>query len=264
MSADIADTGVADGDLRQFVDRLLRLHEEKDGIGEDIKDVYAKLKGRGFDKTAMGALISHIRRVAKNPEAEQEKSALFDLYFEAWQRSSHTHAPAGTRATSVPAARATETARIEPAPVSPGPAETSVSQERGTRAPGEVHGRECAPTSPTHSPDAASELPGPGVAPTAASVEQPSDAGTPTEEASHEVATPAHGAGEGQHAPEDPAPVQPRRSPADRPLAPLREGGITFRNFIEAYGWPPEEVQARYQGFAGEPSPISAAVLRAA
>jgi uncharacterized protein (UPF0335 family) len=48
MAADVAESGVAAEELKQFVERIERLEEEKAGIAGDIKDVFAELKGRGF------------------------------------------------------------------------------------------------------------------------------------------------------------------------------------------------------------------------
>ena len=48
MTADIAATGVAAGELKQFVERIERLEEEKKALSDDIRDVYAELKGRGL------------------------------------------------------------------------------------------------------------------------------------------------------------------------------------------------------------------------
>ena len=44
--------GVAADELKQFVERLERLEEEKAGLLGDIKEVFAELKGRGFDAKA--------------------------------------------------------------------------------------------------------------------------------------------------------------------------------------------------------------------
>lgn len=40
--------GVAAGELRQFIERIERLEEEKKALADDIKDVMAELKGRGY------------------------------------------------------------------------------------------------------------------------------------------------------------------------------------------------------------------------
>lgn len=93
---------VAAGQLRAFVDRILRLREEQDTIGDDVKEVYAELKGVGFDRTAVGALVTELRRKAKDGEqAMQERDAILDLYRTAYEaaapKPSHTHAYARTR-----------------------------------------------------------------------------------------------------------------------------------------------------------------------
>ena len=72
--------GVAADELRQFIERIERLEEEKAGISGDIKDVFAQLKGRGFDSKA----IRQILRIRKQDHAErQEAEAILDLYMQA-------------------------------------------------------------------------------------------------------------------------------------------------------------------------------------
>jgi uncharacterized protein (UPF0335 family) len=39
---------VAAAELRQFIERIERLEEEKAAIGSDIKDVMGEAKGRGY------------------------------------------------------------------------------------------------------------------------------------------------------------------------------------------------------------------------
>lgn len=50
MSMESAESqgGVAAGELRQFIERIERLEEEKKALQDDIKDVMAELKGRGY------------------------------------------------------------------------------------------------------------------------------------------------------------------------------------------------------------------------
>ncbi len=80
MVADIADSGVAADELRQFVERIERLEEEKAGIASDIKDVYAELKGRGFDTKAVRQIV----RLRKQDHTErQEQEAVLELYMQA-------------------------------------------------------------------------------------------------------------------------------------------------------------------------------------
>jgi uncharacterized protein (UPF0335 family) len=80
MAADIADSGVAADELRQFVERIERLEEDKAGIASDIKDVYAELKGRGYDSKA----VRNIVQLRKKDHAErQEQEAVLELYMQA-------------------------------------------------------------------------------------------------------------------------------------------------------------------------------------
>lgn len=80
MAADVAETGVAAEELKQFIERIERLHEERDGIAGDIKDVYAEAKGRGFDTKAMRTIM----RIRKKDHAErQEEEVILELYMQA-------------------------------------------------------------------------------------------------------------------------------------------------------------------------------------
>jgi uncharacterized protein (UPF0335 family) len=77
----MAETGgVAAGQLRSFVERIERLEEEKKGIADDIRDVFAEAKGNGYDTKVMRQVI----RLRKKDAAErQEEEALLDLYMHA-------------------------------------------------------------------------------------------------------------------------------------------------------------------------------------
>jgi uncharacterized protein (UPF0335 family) len=48
MPSEIDTSSVAADELKQFIERIERLEEEKAGIAGDIKEVFAELKGRGF------------------------------------------------------------------------------------------------------------------------------------------------------------------------------------------------------------------------
>ncbi|MFZ1679896.1 MAG: DUF2312 domain-containing protein [Rhizobiaceae bacterium] len=68
---------VAAGQLRAFIERIERLEEDKKTIADDIKEVYAEMKGTGFDIKAVRTLI----RLRKKDQAErQEEEAILDLY----------------------------------------------------------------------------------------------------------------------------------------------------------------------------------------
>jgi uncharacterized protein (UPF0335 family) len=68
---------VAAGELRQLIERIERLEEEKAALADDVKEVMAEAKGRGFDTKAIRTLI----RLRKKDQAErQEEEAILDLY----------------------------------------------------------------------------------------------------------------------------------------------------------------------------------------
>jgi uncharacterized protein (UPF0335 family) len=68
---------VAAGQLRAFIERIERLEEEKKTIADDIKEVYAELKGTGFDTKAVRTIV----RLRKKDQAErQEEESILDLY----------------------------------------------------------------------------------------------------------------------------------------------------------------------------------------
>lgn len=67
-------------ELRQFIERIEQLEAEKKDIAEQIKEVYAESKGRGYDNTALKAIIS-IRRKDKDQVAEEE--AVLEIYMSA-------------------------------------------------------------------------------------------------------------------------------------------------------------------------------------
>tara|TARA_R110002111_G_scaffold64884_7_gene106550 strand:- start:153 stop:422 length:270 start_codon:yes stop_codon:yes gene_type:complete len=63
--------------LRQTVDKIERLEEEKKEVAEQIKEVYAESKAFGFDVKALRAVI-RIRKIEKADREEQEM--MLELY----------------------------------------------------------------------------------------------------------------------------------------------------------------------------------------
>lgn len=74
--SEILPTGL----LRDFVDRLERLEEEKKTISDDIKEVYAELKGSGFNSKAVRTII---RLRKKEDHERQDEEAIVQLYKDA-------------------------------------------------------------------------------------------------------------------------------------------------------------------------------------
>lgn len=73
---DVTGTAAA-GQLRQFVERLERLYEERKGLADDIRDVYAEAKANGYDKKALRQII---RLRDMEPHTRQEWDALIETY----------------------------------------------------------------------------------------------------------------------------------------------------------------------------------------
>ena len=64
-------------ELRQFVERIEHLEAEKKDISEQIKEVMAELKGRGFDTKAVRKIIA-LRKRDADDVAEEE--AVLEMY----------------------------------------------------------------------------------------------------------------------------------------------------------------------------------------
>ncbi len=63
--------GVSSEDLKQFVERIERLEEEKVSIADDIKSVYHESKSKGFDPKIIREVI-RMRKLGKEERDEQE------------------------------------------------------------------------------------------------------------------------------------------------------------------------------------------------
>jgi uncharacterized protein (UPF0335 family) len=63
--------------LRLLIERVERLEEEKKGISDDIKDVYAEAKAVGYDTKIMKQIVK-LRK--KTRDARMEEEALLDTY----------------------------------------------------------------------------------------------------------------------------------------------------------------------------------------
>jgi uncharacterized protein (UPF0335 family) len=68
---------IAADQLRLFIERIERLEEEKKGIADDIKDVYAESKSNGYDTKTMRTIV-RLRKMETNDR--QEADALLETY----------------------------------------------------------------------------------------------------------------------------------------------------------------------------------------
>ena len=78
QEAETRDVGGVAGDrLRSFIERIERLEEEKTALADDIKEIYAELKGVGYDAKTVRKIVS-LRK--KDAEKRREEDELLDLY----------------------------------------------------------------------------------------------------------------------------------------------------------------------------------------
>lgn len=69
--------GLSAEHLKQFIERIERLEEEKKTIAEDIKEVFAEAKGTGFDAATMREIL----KIRKKDQADLEEAEyLLDTY----------------------------------------------------------------------------------------------------------------------------------------------------------------------------------------
>ena len=66
-----------DDRLRLLIERVERLEEEKKGIQDDIKDVYAEAKAVGYDAKIMRQIV-RLRKM--KPDDRKEMEAILDVY----------------------------------------------------------------------------------------------------------------------------------------------------------------------------------------
>jgi len=73
----MAEGNVAADQLRLFIERIERLEEEKKGIADDVRDVYAEAKSNGYDTKTMRKIVA-LRKMETH--VRQEADALLDTY----------------------------------------------------------------------------------------------------------------------------------------------------------------------------------------
>lgn len=68
---------IAADELRLLIERIERLEEEKKAMADDIRDVYAEGKARGYDAKAMRQIV-RLRKMETH--VRQEAEAILDTY----------------------------------------------------------------------------------------------------------------------------------------------------------------------------------------
>lgn len=71
------EPSVAAEQLRLFIERIERLEEEKKGMSDDVRDVYAEAKANGYDTKTMRGIV-RLRKMETH--ARQEADALMETY----------------------------------------------------------------------------------------------------------------------------------------------------------------------------------------
>ena len=77
MEWELAEGNGAADELRLLIERIERLEEEKKAIADDVRDVYAEAKARGYDPKTMRTVV-RLRRMENHARAEAE--ALLETY----------------------------------------------------------------------------------------------------------------------------------------------------------------------------------------
>ncbi len=73
----MAEGSIAADELRLLIERIERLEEEKKAMADDIRDVYAEAKARGYDPKTMRTVV-RLRKM--ETQARQEAEAILDTY----------------------------------------------------------------------------------------------------------------------------------------------------------------------------------------
>jgi len=73
----MSEGNVAADQLRLFIERIERLEEEKKGVADDIRDVYAESKSMGYDPKIMRQIV-RLRKMEAHDRQEME--AILETY----------------------------------------------------------------------------------------------------------------------------------------------------------------------------------------
>ena len=72
--------GIVGKKLKAYLDRIMKLEEEKSGLTKDVNEVYAEAKGNGFDTKAMRAVL---KKMKMEEHDRKELDEIVDLYSQA-------------------------------------------------------------------------------------------------------------------------------------------------------------------------------------
>lgn len=69
--------GIAGENLRRYIERIEKLENNKAEIAADVREIYTRAKGEGFDPKVMRQVLK-IKRM--DPAERQEQESLLDIY----------------------------------------------------------------------------------------------------------------------------------------------------------------------------------------
>lgn len=72
--------GITPAQLKQYIERIENLEQNKSNIASDISEVYVEAKGNGFDTKVMRQIIK-MRKM--DPEQRAEHQEILELYLHA-------------------------------------------------------------------------------------------------------------------------------------------------------------------------------------
>jgi len=73
----VSEGSIAADELRLLIERIERFEEEKKAMADDIRDVYAEAKARGYDPKTMRTVV-RLRKMETH--VRQEAEAILDTY----------------------------------------------------------------------------------------------------------------------------------------------------------------------------------------
>jgi uncharacterized protein (UPF0335 family) len=75
-----SELGVSSGQLRQYIEKIEKLEEEKSELQEHVKEAFAQAKNDGFDVKIMRKILA-MRKMKKEELMEQQE--LLEIYAKA-------------------------------------------------------------------------------------------------------------------------------------------------------------------------------------
>lgn len=73
----MAKSGFAKEELKGFADRLFKIDEEKERLGNDRREVLVEVKGAGLDTKTLNKVVARMRL---DRSERQEADAIQDMY----------------------------------------------------------------------------------------------------------------------------------------------------------------------------------------